>query len=252
VRGNTRASRHVRVAAFLAPLAFFVGINASPPLANAVVSTARAFGIRRALWPDVSDLVALIVSPIAWRLVFMRTTGRAPDFQSRLSARTGLVAAAVACGATSLPPAERVPGFVVNQTTADQVIRVRALSTPGACTESLVNLAASRADWDVSPGPGVAVSLAPAAVGLLDETWLRAGTKGFDCASAVAFEPEPEEPCVLHEVRHPVAGAVFVRSQPVNKAACDAVAAAVGALVLGNRPTRHGWRICGESRRLAA
>lgn len=98
--------RSLRLAAFAMPVLSFVAIKVSPEAAGAFEAAMGAAGVPWRIWTDPTDLVALLVLPVAFRLSETGAVGgrrtvavaRRPWLE-----RAAVLAGAVACVATSRP-----------------------------------------------------------------------------------------------------------------------------------------------------
>ncbi len=105
VRAHTR---YRLIGCHLAVGAVFAGINLSPTLAHGWESLTAVVGVPWRVWCDPTDLIALGMLAVSW-VAFVPTMRRATRFSlepwRRAIQGTGVVAAAVACAATSpIPP----------------------------------------------------------------------------------------------------------------------------------------------------
>ncbi len=99
VRPKTKTARLTCLALVCLP---FVAINVSTKAASLVVWAASLGGLEWRIWSDWTDLAALSVLPVAWRI--SQSSGAAARAGSTLSAtvhRVGVVLGAFACIATS-------------------------------------------------------------------------------------------------------------------------------------------------------
>jgi hypothetical protein len=114
-------SRRAARASFAAVAGVFGAVKLSAAAAALLCAAVAAFGLRWRIVADPTDLVALAVLPLAWRLA-MQERGAAMWRE-----RAALLLGAVACVATSQGGAATWSGegFVVNKTGADLVVRLR-------------------------------------------------------------------------------------------------------------------------------
>jgi hypothetical protein len=109
------ALRGRRALALAAVVGLYVAADVSQSVSDAVVNAAALLGMRWRLWPDVSDLVALAVLPLTWRL--MHTTTPAQPRLARVIEPAGVMIGALVCLATSAPLEYYHEPFLVNRTT---------------------------------------------------------------------------------------------------------------------------------------
>lgn len=116
-------SRGMRALVFALPVVPFALSNLLPGVARGLEQV-MAFAHWR-IWSDPSDLIALVVLPLAWRVATHRPELRVP----RLVTRSALVVAALACVATSAPgdPFYNASAVLVNHTGEAVDVRVRHL-----------------------------------------------------------------------------------------------------------------------------
>ncbi len=132
-----------RPVAMISIVGLFVAADLSPAVSDAIVAAAARLGMAWRLWPDPTDLVALAILPVTFRLL------RAPGVCARVAhepwrSRAGVVMGAVACLATSAPHMVEYSPFLLNRTasTADVRItwvlaRVDCATTPEALAATL-------------------------------------------------------------------------------------------------------------------
>jgi hypothetical protein len=124
--GRLRATVSARAVAFGAVAATFAATKISPTAAHAVESGLGWLGLRARICVDRTDLLALVVLPVAWRLV-ARARSRAPGRSARAREAVQVSLGAAACLATSsVEPATTSQAFLTNvtfDTIAVQVFR---------------------------------------------------------------------------------------------------------------------------------
>jgi hypothetical protein len=132
-----------RTLAVTSIVGLYVAADLSPPVSDAIVAAAARLGMAWRLWPDPTDLVALAILPVTFRLL------RGPAVRTSVDrepwrARVGVVMGAVACLATSAPHMVEYAPFLLNRTesTADVRItwvlaRVDCATTPEALAATL-------------------------------------------------------------------------------------------------------------------
>ncbi|MBX3193116.1 MAG: hypothetical protein KF819_39395 [Labilithrix sp.] len=97
-RPKSRAGALVCVASVVAP---FVAIKVSSTAASLLVWGASLFGLKWRIWSDWTDLAALVVLPLAWRIGRRARAGRPPNRVGLAIHRAGALLGALACVATS-------------------------------------------------------------------------------------------------------------------------------------------------------
>jgi hypothetical protein len=108
----------------------FAAAKLSPAVSDALVATLRHVGIVWRLWPDPTDLVALVALPLAGHVL------RAPPgrLARLLPRRAGVLLGAVACAATSAPPSYLHNPFLVNAAPATETVQVSWVLRKLPCT----------------------------------------------------------------------------------------------------------------------
>jgi len=106
-----------RAAAFAVVAVGFAAVKLSPSAAALVAHALGAVGVPSRIWADPTDLVALAVLPLAWRIASTPRRISGPTVVSR----AGVVVGAIACVATSRQPpliegTWLTDAFAVNQT----------------------------------------------------------------------------------------------------------------------------------------
>ena len=134
--------RPTRALAFLLVAAVFTAINVSEFAASAVEQGMGALGFPWRIWSDPTDLVALVVVPVAWWLAYgaparrARERAGAPIPSTRLArgvSCVGAIAGGIACLATSPDDTIRSAGTLVNSTPFRQDVRVYRVSGFTGC-----------------------------------------------------------------------------------------------------------------------
>jgi hypothetical protein len=92
-----------RLGSFALVVVPFVAIKTSPAVAREVEQLTRVVGLDWRLWADWTDLVALVILPLAWRLQETSTRRTSRGRASWLLERLGAIGAAASCLATSVP-----------------------------------------------------------------------------------------------------------------------------------------------------
>jgi hypothetical protein len=91
--------------------AVYLAADLSPAFSDWLTGVARAAGLGWRLWPDPTDLLALVVLPASWRLMRAGPAGARPAATHRVLAMAG----ALACLATSAPEQLPQTAFLVNR-----------------------------------------------------------------------------------------------------------------------------------------
>lgn len=183
-----------RVLAFVLVVGVYVAADLSGAASDAIVALAAKLGFRWRLWPDVTDLVALLVLPGSWwiagRSQACLLRGR------RLVETAGVFLGAAACLATSDDSTAHHP-FVVNQTDRDQAITFTWVLKNVPCDADLTALAGALTADDLADphteilGSGQPAPLdeAPAAGAVVAGTcrlsWGSYGNATDDCATSI-------------------------------------------------------------------
>jgi hypothetical protein len=133
-RARTPGTRALAFAAVVIP---FCAIKLSPVAADGVVAAIGRVGIRWRLWCDATDLVALAILPLAWRVArAWQTTWRAHSPSHRTRGALPVILGAVACLATSkaVPTGFHTSAFLVNMTLDPLDVRVFRARGPLDCS----------------------------------------------------------------------------------------------------------------------
>jgi hypothetical protein len=202
VRARTRAAR---LAVFALVAAVFTAIKTSPAMSDLYVRALGALGITARNVCDPTDLVALLVLPLAWSLTLSRTLSSPPSPRRERGAggvrswldRAGVALGGVACMATSqtTPPGTaswNTDAFVVNRTRDPIDLRIRWVSAAMDCTR---------------------VARDPEAI-------LR---REMFSAQPVTFRIDPSETFPLDRIAAAMAGAGAGTPSQMTPRACDAV-----------------------------
>lgn len=120
----------------------FVAINVSPSVSDSVIAMMGRVGITWRLWPDPTDLFALAIVPVAWRMA-----AATPGATWRLGTRLPVLAHAMAitvgafaCVATSIIDYQFVGPFVVNRSHAPVFVDVRRFKQAYPCGDETLGL----------------------------------------------------------------------------------------------------------------
>ena len=139
-----RAVRWRRGLSLLAIVALFVTTDLSPAASDAVVAFVRRLGIPCRLWPDPTDLLALLVLPLTVRVWRSGSSQRPVSSRARrLGERAGVILGAVACVATTAPPRYQHHPFLVNRAPALADVQITWVLRHIACSTSAADLAAT-------------------------------------------------------------------------------------------------------------
>ena len=115
--------RSERLIAFSAPVVVFVAINLSPAFARMVEEAMGVVGISWRIWTDPTDLIALLVLPLAWKLA-NEPISYEPREKVSFTQRVMLALGAFACMATSVPTEQMSSAYIVNHTGEPLDVRV--------------------------------------------------------------------------------------------------------------------------------
>jgi hypothetical protein len=175
-----------RVLAFAATVGVYVVADLSPAASDAIVGWAARVGLHWRLWPDVTDLLALVVLPVSFRLAGRR--GESGLRRGRRRRETaGVLVGAAACLATSSVPGYQHFPFLVNQTEAGQTVAFTGLLKLTGCDADLATLAQSLSSADLADPHSETV--ASGQVAALDEEPDGAEALAGRCQTATANDP---------------------------------------------------------------
>jgi hypothetical protein len=179
-----------RALAFATVAAVFCAADLSPAASEAIVTLAARVGLAWRLWPDVTDLVALSMLPLAWWIAGRRT----PDGYRRgrsLLEVGGIALGALACLATGAPEKYRHFPFFVNRTATARNVELTWLLRKTECTADLPALAATLSPGDLDDPH--AVALASGQVTALDVPPAPTGVMAGTCNNLPAtYTADPE------------------------------------------------------------
>jgi hypothetical protein len=114
-----------KASAFAVVAVVFAAINVSPACADATEAAAGRLGLSWRIWCDPTDLVALLVLPLSWRLSGGSDRPRVLHPSVSLTERVAVLVGAFACVATSEDyRAMESSVFVVNATRGDVLLQV--------------------------------------------------------------------------------------------------------------------------------
>jgi hypothetical protein len=156
-----------RAIAVLAVVLVYAAADLSPAVSDAIVAAASRAGLSWKLWPDVTDLLALVVLPLTWKL--LRPSPPRPPVVAppgrRLLESAAVCIGALACLATSDydhgPPQKP---FVVNQTTRPRTVTTTWLLRTLPCNDDLTAVAASLTSGDLGDARSATVASGTAAI----------------------------------------------------------------------------------------
>jgi hypothetical protein len=168
-----RAVPRRRPIALAAVTLVYTAADLSPAVSDAIVAAARWLWLPWTLWPDVTDLLALLVLPVTWWLMreapaTAPASAAAPARPRPLLESLGVFAGAFACLATSAPPDFAHAPFVVNQTSRPREITATWLLRTFPCDADLAAAAATLNPSDLDDPHGASLALGEVAV--LDES----------------------------------------------------------------------------------
>jgi len=137
-------SRGRRLLGFAQVVTPFVGIKLSGDFARAVEGVTRSLGSSWRLWVDATDLMALVVLPVAWRLT-EPTPDHGRSVASSARERVGVFLGAVACLATSYEHGQvETRLFLLNVGHTAPEIQIFRSPVPFACAaDSMAGVAAA-------------------------------------------------------------------------------------------------------------
>jgi hypothetical protein len=127
-------SWHMPAIAMTGVTLLFVVTELSQSAADVVAALAGGLGVPSRLWADPTDLVALAVLPLTWRVMVPRAAE--PGGWPLALSRSVLALALVACVATApRPPSWSTSAFLVNRTTEAVDVRIRWANVSLSCPE---------------------------------------------------------------------------------------------------------------------
>jgi hypothetical protein len=179
-----------RIVAFGAVGAIYVGADLSPTFSDALVQIAAAFGLGWRLWPDLTDLIALLVLPMSWRIASGQRPPMAPAFRRALQP-LGLAVGTFACLATSAPPRFRHQPFMVNRTSQPVDVTITWVLRKVGCQGDLSEVAAALSPSDLDD-PRL-VKAAVGQVAALDQPPAPGESPAGRCTNLPASSQAPDE-----------------------------------------------------------
>jgi hypothetical protein len=211
-----------RPLALVAVAAVYAAADLSPDFSRWFVAGARDLGFTWQLWPDVTDLLALAVLPLAWWLMSPPSFVMAPLQGSPNRRRlqpVAVIAGAWACLATSAPPEYPQRAFLVNRT--DHAVSLTVAWSQGGqtCDGDLAALVATLPASSFLPP--VSLTLAAGEVAALDQPPAADVSPVGRCSNAAPGTPTPypggttEAVCTVVVVRQPGQPATAVRAARV-------------------------------------
>ncbi len=173
-----------RALAFTLVVAPFAAIKLSPAAARAAVAIVGALGIHWRVWCDPTDLIALVVLPLAWGVARDWMAAATPSRAARGRRLLAIALASAACLATSKSrPGFRTSAYLANMTLDDLEVRVYRASGGLNCAA----IAAAPAAVLAAPFvPERCTRLAPGIIMPIDRVW-------WDLAD-VSYEDAATEP----------------------------------------------------------
>ena len=154
-----------RILAFAAVTTVFVAADLSASASDAIVALAARVGLRWRLWPDVTDLLALLVLPASWHIAGARS-GRALYPFRRVLQPAAIVIGALACLATGSAGGYEHYPFLLNHTSSPHSLSLTWLLRKADCGVDVVALASTLSSSDLDDAHSV--SLASGQVTALD------------------------------------------------------------------------------------
>jgi hypothetical protein len=115
-------------------VAVFAAADLSPAFSDGLVALAARFGLRWRLWPDPTDLLALVVLP--WTIGLLDGERSSAPARVGWRERIALVAGAFACLATSSADGDLHGPFFLNRTSSAIDLRVTWLLKKVACVST--------------------------------------------------------------------------------------------------------------------
>jgi hypothetical protein len=143
------ALRGRRQIALAAVVGVYVMADLSSTASAAIVAAAARVGLSWRLWPDVTDLLALAVLPLTWRLLrpppapSTATRAPGPPRPRPLLESLAVALGAFACMATSQAPPSLFHPFLTNGTGGAQDVTITWLLRQVTCDQNLTELAAT-------------------------------------------------------------------------------------------------------------
>jgi hypothetical protein len=189
-----------RSLAFLVLVGIYVATDLSPDASDAVVEIAAQLGMAWRLWPDVTDLVALVILPLAWQIAGAQTSCKMRKvFGQRVLKLAGLGLGTFASLATSEVPRYDHQPFLVNRGAAAVNVAVTWSLRQITCGGSFAALAAglTLGDFDDPRRFG----LASGSVAALDQPPQRGQPASGSCSNRGAgnwrVQPAGSDWCVV-------------------------------------------------------
>jgi hypothetical protein len=181
-----------RIFAFSAVSVVFVAADLDPSVSDGVVTLAKRLGLAWRLWPDVTDLLALAMLPLAWRI----SAGKATPANWRGAVwmqRLGVTVGALACIATSAPPEWQHYPYFVNDTAVPQTVTFRWILRKVDCGVDLAPVVASLDPSDL--GKANQASLTAGQQAALDEKPADGAAIGGVCQNRKWSNPSGTAEC---------------------------------------------------------
>jgi hypothetical protein len=201
------ALRWRRRLSLAAVVALFVVTDLSPAASEAVVAFVRRLGIPCRLWPDPTDLLALLVLPLTVRVMRSGAPQRSVGGAARrFCERSGVILGAVACVATTAPPRYPHHPFFVNWPPTAADVQITWVLRNVACSTSAAGLAATLDANDLDDPIGLVVGSGQ--VVALDGPSASGASPLGECSLNIWTSDPP--PCVAAIVQAPPASAVLM------------------------------------------
>jgi hypothetical protein len=189
-----------RQIALAAVAGLYVATELSPAAADAVVAVAARLGMHWRLWPDLTDLLAVVVLPLSWRLLDR------PWLRARPLRPLGVIIGLHLCLATTDNKGMMYP-FLVNRSSGKVQMRLTRLQAD-ACQVDLKGFAATLSLGDL--GASEDFGLARGEVAALNAPALEGKSSARICYDYQT--PGPTPPCTVVLVEAVGGPAVLVRS----------------------------------------
>ena len=148
-----RPKRRAMIAMLFGMVALaFAAINVSEEIARAVVAAGAHVALPLRIWTDPTDLIALLMLPVAWKIANVPRLPRVAPIRSW--ERAGVALGGLACMATAVGYEETVTAaFVYNATREDVALEVRRYSGTLDCDvteEEFLSIPSSEFAFDAS------------------------------------------------------------------------------------------------------
>ncbi len=190
----------------------FVAADLSASVSDKIVAVAAQLGMRWRLWPDPSDLVALLVLPVTDWLIRRSAAVQTPPQGHSFRQRIGVVVGAFACLATSALPSFWHAPYFANLSEQPQEVTLTWLVRKVDCLERPEDIAASLNASDLGASHTEMILASQSAA--LDSPPLPGNAAAGRCAQNNRGQVEKDESCVgvLVAVRNGPAGLVVTEA----------------------------------------